>query len=273
MTGAAVGAVLCAVVAGLLWPAVPAARLLGRRLGQRPRPSGGGRDNRAVALLVAGLAVVAGWLWGGPAATAVAVAVLLGWWWRHRRGRSAVVAETRRREVLAGCQSLAALLRSGQPPVAALAAVATDWPATFGTVAAAGRFDGRAGPALRAAARAPGAEGLAALAVGWEVSAQTGAGLADLVDGVVVTLRDRDTVRREMVAQLASARATARLLAGLPLLPHGLGVGLGADPTRFLFRTPYGLGCLMAGGFLVVAGLLWVDRLGAHPLATTGDPA
>jgi tight adherence protein B len=174
---------------------------------------------------------------------------------------------------MAGCQSLAALLRSGRAPVAALLTVATDWPDPFGGVAAAARFDGHPGPALRAAARAPGAEGLAALAIGWEVSMQTGAGLADLVDGVVVTLRDRETVRRETAAQLASARATARLLSGLPLLPHALGVGLGADPTRFLLRTPYGLGCLLAGGLLVVAGLMWVDRLGSDPLSTAGGDA
>jgi tight adherence protein B len=265
-TSAAVASVVCAAVAGLLWPATPSARLLQRRLS---RPA----DHRTIAAKVRGvvpigvalLGIVLGWWLGAVGGVVVVAAVFIGWSWRRRRARGAAGAERRRAEVLAGCQSLASLLRSGRAPVAAVATVGTDWPEMFGSVAAAARFDGDIAPALRAAAAAPGAEGLVALAAGWTVSMETGAGLANVVDGVVRTLRDREFVRREIAAQLASVRATARLLGGLPLLPHALGVGLGADPARFLFRTPYGLGCLVAGGVLVVLGLIWVDRLSSAP--------
>jgi tight adherence protein B len=266
---AAAAAVMCASVAGWLWPATPAARMLRHRLG--PRPDRRWRIGRASAVpivipsvvIVFGFAV--GWRFGGVGGIGVAAAFCIGWRWRRRRGGRTAGEAARRREVLTGCQSLASLLRSGRAPVAAFVAVGTDWPDTFGAAAAAARFDGDIGPALRKAGRAPGAEGLAALAAGWTVSTETGAGLADVVDGVVRTLRDWEFVRRETAAQLASARATARLLGALPLLPHALGVGLGADPARFLFRTPSGLGCLAVGGVLMLLGLLWVDRLSTAP--------
>jgi tight adherence protein B len=263
---AAVAAVAGAAIAGWLWPAMPVRSVLRRRLSPPPdHPWLISGVAAAVPILVTALGLAVGWRFGGVGGVGVAAALGIGWRWRRRRGRRTAAEAARRREVLAGCRSLASLLRAGRAPVAALMVVGTDWPATFGTVAAAARFDGDILPALRVAARASGAEGLAVLAAGWTVSMETGAGLADVVDGVVRTLRDREFVRQESAAQLASARATARLLGGLPLLPYALGVGLGADPARFLFRTPYGLCCLAVGGVLMLLGLWWVDRLSTAP--------
>jgi Flp pilus assembly protein TadB len=210
---AAVAAVAGAAVAGWLWPAAPAGSVLRRRLSPPPDHPWLIRGvPAAVPILVTALGLAVGWRFGGVGGVGVAAALGIGWRWRRSHGRRTAAEAARRREVLAGCRSLASLLRAGRAPVAALVAVGTDWPATFGTAAAAARFDGDILPALRAAARAPGAEGLAVLAAGWTVSVETGAGLADVVDGVVRTLRDREFVRQESAAQLASARATARLL-------------------------------------------------------------
>ena len=60
---------------------------------------------------------------------------------------------------------------------------------------------------------------------------------------------------------LASARATARLVALLPLGTLAMASGLGASPWSFLVDSPVGAACLLAGVGLVVGGLAWIDRI------------
>ncbi|MFI0354410.1 type II secretion system F family protein [Actinomadura sp. 9N407] len=111
-----------------------------------------------------------------------------------------------------------------------------------------------------------GAEGLRLLAACWRIGAERGGTLATVLDGLVAALRDEEAQRQEIATQLAGPRATARLLAGLPLLGLGMAVALGADPLAFLFGTLPGLGCLLSGIGLNVAGLWWTRRL-AHSAA------
>jgi tight adherence protein B len=62
-------------------------------------------------------------------------------------------------------------------------------------------------------------------------------------------------------AELASAHATARLVAVLPLATLGLSTGTGGDPWGFLLGHPAGLACLATGTGLVLGGLAWIDRI------------
>ncbi|WP_371103461.1 type II secretion system F family protein, partial [Streptomyces sp. PU_AKi4] len=74
-------------------------------------------------------------------------------------------------------------------------------------------------------------------------------------------LRAERDQRADLRAQLAGARATAVLLAGLPVVGLALGAALGADPLHILLHTPSGLLCLAAGGVLEGLGLWWALRI------------
>ncbi|NEB63332.1 hypothetical protein G3I61_27310, partial [Streptomyces diastaticus] len=106
-----------------------------------------------------------------------------------------------------------------------------------------------------------GAEGLRGLAACWRVAVDQGAGLAAGLDRLEGALRAERDQRSDLRAQLAGARATAVMLAGLPVLGLLLGVALGSDPLGVLLHTGAGLGCLLAGGVLEGLGVWWVTRI------------
>ncbi|WP_373287250.1 type II secretion system F family protein [Streptomyces lacrimifluminis] len=172
--------------------------------------------------------------------------------------------ERRGDEVIALCGALAGEVRAGRQPGEALLRAARDSGGlgeVQASVLAAARFGGDVPGALAAAARQPGAEGLLGLAACWRVAVDQGAGLAAGLDRLEGALRaDRDQ-RADLRAQLAGARSTAVMLAGLPVLGLVLGTALGADPLHVLLHTGAGLGCLLVGGALEGAGLWWALRI------------
>lgn len=204
-------------------------------------------DGRALVLGALGLAVVA----------AVSREVV-------RRRRAAEVAR-RAEQVLAACDGLAAELRAGQPPGAALAAAADDWPELAGVVAAA-ELGADVPVALRALAERPGAAQARVMAAAWQVAHRTGAGLASALAAAADQLRVERATARVVATELAAAQATARLLAVMPLGVLLLGGGLGGDPFGFLLGTTPGLVCLGLGLALEYAGMLWLARIGDRVL-------
>ncbi len=175
-------------------------------------------------------------------------------------GRRRTAVAERRASVADALDLLGGELRAGALPEEAVAAVALDVPVLAGASAAI-RSGGDVGAALRALARPEGAEALADVAAAWDVAERTGAPLADVLERLGVGLREELDVRREAEAEAAPARATGRLMAGLPVLGLALGAGLGADPIRVLTATSAGAACLAAGAALACLGTWWVDRL------------
>jgi len=163
-------------------------------------------------------------------------------------------------QVVELCEALAAELRAGQPPVVALESSVASWH-DFGVVAAAARLGADVPAAVRRLAGRPGASGLHALAAAWQVSQHSGAGLADAVERVADSVREARSVQRLVTSELASAQATARTVALLPLGVLTMGSGLGGDPWSFLLRSPIGVGCLGLGLALAYLGLAWIDRV------------
>ncbi|MFH8975231.1 type II secretion system F family protein [Streptomyces sp. NPDC017890] len=184
---------------------------------------------------------------------------------RTRRAGSARRARERRQDaVIALCGVLAGEVRAGRQPGEALLGAAHDSEGlgdAQAAVLAAARFGGDVPGALAAAARQSGAEGLRGLAACWRVAVDQGAGLAAGLDRLESALRAERDQRADLRAQLAGARATAVILAGLPVLGLLLGVALGSDPLRVLLHSGAGLGCLLAGGVLEGLGVWWVSRI------------
>ena len=182
-----------------------------------------------------------------------------------RRGRAGRAADLRRAAVVEVAEALAAELRAGQPVSRALERSAEVWPA-FAVVSAAGRLGADVPTALRDLGRLPGAEALVDVASAWRVAQDSGAGLAAALGQVAATARARQATRHVVAAELASAQATARLVALLPLAVLALSSGVGGDPWHFLLATPAGLACLAVGVASAFAGLWWIDRIAAGVL-------
>ena len=250
-------AVGCAALAAVLWLRPIARARTGPVLARLPARAGW-------ALVLAG--PVSAVVLPGPTVALFSVAGLAAVaatrLWRLRRRRLEATGEAAR--VLECCEQLAAELGAGQPPGTALRGVAAEWPVLL--PAAEAFVLGADVPAvLRETARRPGAADLRVLAAGWQVSHRTGSGLAAAVGSISRVLREAESTRRLVAGELASARATARLVALLPFLALAMGSGAGGDPWRFLLATPPGLACLAGGLALGLAGLCWIEAL-------TGDP-
>ncbi|MFF5371979.1 type II secretion system F family protein [Streptomyces sp. NPDC013187] len=179
-------------------------------------------------------------------------------------GRARRDRERRTDAVIALCGALGGEVRAGRQPGEALLRAARDCGGLAdaqSTVLAAARFGGDVPDTLATAARQPGAEGLRGLAACWRVAVDQGAGLAAGLDRLAAALRAERDQQCDLGAQLAGARATAVMLAGLPALGLLIGTALGADPLHVLLHTGAGLGCLAAGGVLEGLGLWWVRRI------------
>ncbi|TFV65161.1 pilus assembly protein TadB [Blastococcus sp. CT_GayMR20] len=255
------GAVVAGALALLLWPAGPAARRrrLATQAGPVLRPVAEWGPIPVPAAAGVAVGAVAGVLSTPLVAVLAGVCAFLGaraWGTRRRQGEAA-------RQLLALTEGLAALaadLRSGRSLDAA----------TRAAVAACGDVGcGRAlGRALRSpdAGPEPGQDGAVSEALGRIASAvrlseRTGCSLAAVAGAVEDDLRARSRHRQELTAAVAAPRASATVLAGLPVLGLAMGSGVGADPWAVLTTTATGQVLLVAGVVLELAGLTWSGRL------------
>ena len=207
-------------------------------------------------LLAAAVALVVPSGHGGPRPAAPIPTRALGTAWTRR-----AAARRDARSALEVCDVLAAELGAGRPTGDALATAARHW-APLTPVVEAHHLGADVPDAWRdLAERRPGARDLRLVAAAWQVSHQTGHGLAHALLRTARGIRARRRTQRVVESELASARATARLVATLPLVALGMGAGAGGSPWAFLLGTPAGIACLGVGTALIGLGLLWIERI------------
>ena len=159
---------------------------------------------------------------------------------------------------IAALAALSAELNAGQPPASALVAADPErlvWPKAIAALA----VDADVAAALRADGESHAFVG--SLAACWSISSNTGAGLAAAVSSLADSARAAESMRGDISVQLAGPRATARMLALLPLLGVAMGQLAGSDPISWLLTTPIGLACLAVGLGLNAVGFWWTRRI------------
>ncbi|CAA9409837.1 type II secretion system F family protein [uncultured Nocardioides sp.] len=179
-----------------------------------------------------------------------------------RRRRRRLEARRRQASLLEACGVLSSELTAGQPPATALGRAVRVWP-DLAPVLRSHDLGADVPEAWRSLARHPGAHDALVLAAAWQVSHRSGRGLGEALARVARGLRGAAATRRVVESELASARATARLLAALPVLALVVGGGTvpGSSPWGFLLGTPVGLACLGAGLSLGFLGLWWIEAI------------
>ncbi|MCU1607304.1 MAG: putative Flp pilus assembly protein TadB [Modestobacter sp.] len=263
------GVVLCLAAAALCWPSAGSLRRPARLRPPRRLPTGGlgASLDRRMAPGVAALLTTVGVAVLSTVVVACLAGVGAGLGVRGvQRRRRAQVGQRQIDALAEALGVLAAELQAGRSVQEAATTAAAGCPdpevaAALGPVL---RLGIDPGPVL-----SPSADGateetngvLTRVAAAVRLSACTGCSLAAVVTAVEDDLRARSRAGIELRAAVAGPRASATVLAGLPVLGLLMGSGVGADPWRVLTTTGTGTVLLLAGVGLELAGLAWSDRL------------
>jgi tight adherence protein B len=208
---------------------------------------------------------------GGGLAGAMVIGTVSARWRTGRDHRISAVVATGLSDALG---VLVAELRAGAHPAAAVQSAAdtqadgsSEVVQMLAVAAAAARLGGDVPAVLRNAAPTHLRPWLDRLAGAWALAERHGIPLADLLDAVRGDTEHRVRFAADVQARLAGPRATAAVLAGLPLLGLALGQAVGAAPLRVLCETSVGQLLLVIGTGLASGGVLWSARLisGAVP--------
>jgi tight adherence protein B len=205
-----------------------------------------------------------------PMTTVLAIAVIAATArLRYRRRRSSRRGTDESRELETAIDVLVGELRVGAHPAHAFAVAADE---TAGPVADSCRAvaaRARLGADVTAGLRSVAAtSALPAqwdrLAVCWQLATEHGLAMSTLMRAAQRDIAERQRFSGQVMSAMAGARATAAILAGLPVLSVLLGQLIGADPIAFLLRGHVGGWLLVVGMTLVCGGLLWSDRITAR---------
>lgn len=250
---------LALAAALLLWPATP------RRAAALRRVDSPVRRRVLATPVVVPVGVVVAWL--VPLPVALAAAVVAGTVAIRRRR---VAARRQRQQESGALQAaldvLVGELRIGVHPVTAFATAAGE---VAGPV-----HHGMSAVAARARLGADVAAGLDDVAAGsqmpmhwerlascWRLAHAHGLSIATLMRTAQRDIVERERFSSHVEAAMAGPRATAAVLAGLPVAGIALGQLIGARPLAFLCGAGVGGWLLVIGVLLACAGLMWSDRI------------
>ena len=217
-------------------------------------------------VLLVGAAAAGALLLGGPVLGLLAAAAGMAALRQRRVNAQRRASQEEARCAVDACAALSVELSAGRSPAEALSVAAQLSVGPFGEglarAAAAVRLGGDVPATLQQAALTSSVPMvLRGLAACWEVCTESGAGLARAVEQLAAAGRAESERRRDIAAELAGSRATAGLLAVLPVGGLLMASGLGADPVHQLLHTPIGGICAVLGFGLELLGLAWTARI------------
>jgi tight adherence protein B len=94
-----------------------------------------------------------------------------------------------------------------------------------------------------------------------KIQRQVGGNLAELLDNVAATMREREYVRRQVAALAAEGKLSAWVLGGLPPLFMLYLFFTNRDYVIVMFQEPLGWAMLAAAGTILAIGVFWMSRL------------
>jgi tight adherence protein B len=185
---------------------------------------------------------------------------------RYRRNRRGGRAMGESRELQTAIEVLVGELRVGAHPAAAFAVAAQESSGPVSescrAVAARARLGADVSAGLRTVARGSTLPGQwDRLAVCWQLAADHGLAISALMHAAQRDIAERQRFSGHVRSAMAGARATATILASLPVLSVLMGQLIGARPAAFLLGGRAGGWLLVIGTTLVCGGLLWSDRI------------
>jgi tight adherence protein B len=202
-----------------------------------------------------------------PLTTIFAAVVLsLTWSLRSGRRRRSDRARAESAELETAIDVLVGELRVGAHPATAFAVAAEEATGAVAgacrAVAARARMGADVAAGLRSVAEtSASSSNWHRLAVCWQLASDHGLAMSALMRTAQRDIAERQRFSSQVRSAMAGARATATILAGLPVLSVLMGQLIGAHPLAFLLGGGPGGWLLTVGLTLVCAGLLWSDRI------------
>lgn len=208
----------------------------------------------AVGLMLAGPLLAVLFVLAAPVAAKVVLGTLAG---RRRAAFAAQLDDS--------LQLLASGLRAGHSLLRAVDAVAADSPAPtseeFTRVINETRLGRDLGESLDETARRMGSEDFEWVAQAIAIHREVGGNLAEVLDGVGHTIRERNQIRGQVKALSAEGRISALVLM---VLPFGLGGFLLVASPGYMDKftqSPLGYAMMAVSAVLLVTGGLWLRKV------------
>jgi tight adherence protein B len=93
------------------------------------------------------------------------------------------------------------------------------------------------------------------------IQRQVGGNLAELLNTVAATMREREYIRRQVAALAAEGKLSAMVLGGLPPAFMMYLLLANRDYVIVLFQRPLGIAMLIGGATILSVGVFWMSRI------------
>jgi tight adherence protein B len=161
-------------------------------------------------------------------------------------------------------QLMASSLRAGHSILQALDSVATEAPAPmseeFARIVNETRMGRDLTVALDEVAARMGSDDFSWVAQAIAIQREVGGNLAEVLDGVGHTIRERNAIRRQVKALSAEGKLSAIVLMALPIGVSGFLLMIRPEYMAKFTQSPAGYGLLAAAVLLLVLGGLWLRK-------------